>query len=72
MDTPPTIGVLSPFVSGFYFGGVIRGVANAAAEAGRDSSPSRPPTPASCTPSDPTPRRIRTLPLGVTSQVASS
>jgi diguanylate cyclase (GGDEF)-like protein/PAS domain S-box-containing protein len=34
MDTPPTIGVLSPFVSGFYFGGVIRGVANAAAEAG--------------------------------------
>ena len=34
MDTPPTIGVLSPFVSGFYFGGVIRGVANAVAEAG--------------------------------------
>jgi diguanylate cyclase (GGDEF)-like protein/PAS domain S-box-containing protein len=34
MDTPPTIGVLSPFVSGSYFGGVIRGVAEAAAEAG--------------------------------------
>jgi diguanylate cyclase (GGDEF)-like protein/PAS domain S-box-containing protein len=34
MDTPPTIGVLSPFVSGFYFGGVIRGVAEAVAEAG--------------------------------------
>jgi PAS domain S-box-containing protein len=34
METPPTIGVLSPFVSGFYFGGVIRGVAGAAAEAG--------------------------------------
>jgi diguanylate cyclase (GGDEF)-like protein/PAS domain S-box-containing protein len=34
MDTPPTIGVLSPFVSGFYFGGVIRGVAGAVSEAG--------------------------------------
>ncbi|HEY8729386.1 MAG TPA: substrate-binding domain-containing protein, partial [Acidothermaceae bacterium] len=34
MKTPPTIGVLSPFVSGFYFGAVIRGIAGAAAEAG--------------------------------------
>jgi diguanylate cyclase (GGDEF)-like protein/PAS domain S-box-containing protein len=34
MDTPLTIGVLSPFVSGFYFGGIIRGVAGAAGEAG--------------------------------------
>ena len=34
MDTPLTIGVLSPFVSGFYFGGVIRGAAGAAGEAG--------------------------------------
>ena len=34
MGTPPTIGVLSPFVSGFYFGAIIRGIAAAAAEAG--------------------------------------
>jgi diguanylate cyclase (GGDEF)-like protein/PAS domain S-box-containing protein len=34
MEAPQTIGVLSPFVSGFYFGGVIRGVAEAVAEAG--------------------------------------
>src|SRR5450755_3398042 len=34
METPPTIGVLSPFVSGFYFGGIIRGVAGAVGEAG--------------------------------------
>ena len=34
MKTPPTIGVLSPFVSGFYFGSVIRGIAGAATEAG--------------------------------------
>jgi diguanylate cyclase (GGDEF)-like protein/PAS domain S-box-containing protein len=34
MDAPPTIGVLSPFVSGFYFGGIIRGVAGAVGEAG--------------------------------------
>ncbi|HEY8729781.1 MAG TPA: EAL domain-containing protein, partial [Acidothermaceae bacterium] len=34
MKTPPTIGVLSPFVGGFYFGAIIRGVAGAAAEAG--------------------------------------
>jgi DNA-binding LacI/PurR family transcriptional regulator len=34
MNTPPTIGVLSPFVSGSYFGGVIRGAAEAVAEAG--------------------------------------
>ncbi len=34
METPPTtIGVLSPFVSGFYFGGIIRGVAGAVGEA---------------------------------------
>ena len=30
----PTIGVLSPLVSGFYFGGILDGVARAAAEAG--------------------------------------
>jgi diguanylate cyclase (GGDEF)-like protein/PAS domain S-box-containing protein len=34
METPPTIGVLSPFVSGFYFGGIIRGAAGAVGEAG--------------------------------------
>src|SRR5450755_262540 len=34
MKTPPTIGVLSPFVSGAYFGAVIRGVLGAAAKAG--------------------------------------
>ncbi|HEY0869976.1 MAG TPA: diguanylate cyclase, partial [Acidothermaceae bacterium] len=34
METSPTIGVLSPFVSGFYFGGIIRGVAGAVGEAG--------------------------------------
>ncbi len=34
MGTPPTIGVLSPFVSGFYFGAIIRGIAATAAEAG--------------------------------------
>ena len=30
----PTIGVLSPLVSGFYFGGILDGIARAAAEAG--------------------------------------
>ncbi|MDQ1484866.1 MAG: hypothetical protein QOJ62_559, partial [Actinomycetota bacterium] len=34
MEARPTIGVLSPFVSGFYFGGVISGIAGVAAEAG--------------------------------------
>jgi diguanylate cyclase (GGDEF)-like protein/PAS domain S-box-containing protein len=34
MKTQPTIGVLAPFVSGFYFGAVIRGIAGAATEAG--------------------------------------
>jgi diguanylate cyclase (GGDEF)-like protein len=34
MESPQTIGVLSPFVSGFYFGGIIRGAADAVGEAG--------------------------------------
>ena len=33
-DEMPTIGVLSPLVSGFYFGGILDGVAHAAADAG--------------------------------------
>ncbi|MDX6206263.1 MAG: hypothetical protein QOF39_2320 [Frankiales bacterium] len=32
--TVPAIGVLSPLVSGFYFGGILDGIAGAAAEAG--------------------------------------
>ncbi len=34
MSTRPTIGVLSPFVGGFYYGGLIYGISQAAAEAG--------------------------------------
>ncbi|MDQ1539910.1 MAG: hypothetical protein QOH29_636, partial [Actinomycetota bacterium] len=34
MSTRPTIGVLSPFVGGFYYGGMIHGIAQAAAQAG--------------------------------------
>jgi diguanylate cyclase (GGDEF)-like protein/PAS domain S-box-containing protein len=33
MESPLTIGLLSPFVSGFYFGGIIRGAAEAVGEA---------------------------------------
>jgi diguanylate cyclase (GGDEF)-like protein/PAS domain S-box-containing protein len=34
MDSTPTIGVLSPVVGGFYFGGILSGVATAARAAG--------------------------------------